>query len=76
MIKEEELEKIVSKYKKLEDQLNASIKDRDDFILISKEYSELKPIIQQINIFNKLNKEIEDLSQIIENDPIQMIRID
>ena len=75
MIKEEELEKIVSKYKKLEDQLNASIKDRDDFILISKEYSELKPIIEQINIFNKLNKEIEDLSQIIENEGHELVDI-
>ena len=75
MIKEEELEKIVSKYKKLEDQLNVSIKDRGEFILLSKEYSELKPIVEQINIFNKLNKEIADLNQIIENEEHELVEI-
>ena len=75
MIKEEELEKIVSKYKKLEDRLNASIKDRDDFILVSKEYSELKPIVEQINIFTELNKEIADLNQIIENEEPEIVEI-
>ena len=73
MIKSDELEKIVSKYKKLEDQLNVSIKDRDEFILVSKEYSELKPIVEQINIFNELNKEISDLNQIIENEELEHI---
>ena len=75
MIKEEELEKIVSKYKKLEDQLNVSMKDRDKFILVSKEYSELKPIVEQINIFNELNKEIADLNQIIENEEHELVEI-
>jgi len=75
MIKEEELEKIVSKYKKLEDQLNVSIKDRDEFILVSKEYSELKPIVKQINIYNELNKEIADLNQIIENEEHELVEI-
>ncbi len=75
MIKGEELEKIVSKYKKLEDQLNASIKDRDEFILVSKEYAELKPIVEQIDIFNRLNKEIVDLNQIIENEEHELADI-
>ena len=75
MIKGEELEKIVSKYKKLEDQLNKSIKDRDEYILVSKEYSELKPIIEQINIFNDLTKEIADLSHIIENEDHELVDI-
>ena len=75
MIKEEELKKIVSKYRKLEDQLNSSIKDRDKFILVSKEYSELKPIVEQINIFNEFNKEIIDLNQIIENEEHELVDI-
>ena len=75
MIKEEELEKIVSKYKNLEDQLNASIKDRDEFILVSKEYAELKPIVEQINVYNELNKEIVDLNQIIENEEQELVDI-
>tara|TARA_B100000579_G_C22805732_1_gene842415 strand:+ start:631 stop:1686 length:1056 start_codon:yes stop_codon:yes gene_type:complete len=75
MIKSEELEKIVLKYKKLEDQLNANIKDKDEFISASKEYSELKPIIEEINIFNRLVKEIADLNQIIESGEQELVDI-
>ena len=75
MIKSEELEKIVLKYKKLEDQLNANIKDKDEYILASKEYSELKPIIEEINIFNRLTKEIADLNQIIESGEQELVDI-
>ena len=75
MIKGEELEKIVLKYQKLEDQLNESIKDREKYISVSKEYSELKPIVEQINIFNELFKEIADLNQIIENEEKELVDI-
>ena len=75
MIKVEELEKIVSKYKKLENQLNASIQDREEYILVSKEYSELKPIVEQINIFNGLSKEITDLNQMIESEEQELVEI-
>ena len=75
MIKVEELEKIVSKYKKLENQLNASIQDREEYIVVSKEYSELKPIVQQINIFNGLSKEITDLNQMIESEEPELVEI-
>ena len=75
MIKVEELEKIVSKYKKLENQLNASIQDREEYIAVSKEYSELKPIVQQINIFNGLSKEITDLNQMIESEEQELVEI-
>jgi len=75
MIKSDELEKIVSKYKKLETQLNASIKDKDEYILASKEYSELKPIVDEINIFKELSKEIGDLNQIIESGEQELIDI-
>ena len=50
MIKTEELEKILIKYKNLEDQLNSSIDDKEKYVLVSKEYSELKPTVEQINI--------------------------
>ncbi len=75
MIKSEELKKIVSKYKKLEDQLNARIEDKDEYILASKEYSELKPIIEEISIFNELTKEIADLNQIIESGEQELVEI-
>ena len=75
MIKSEELKKIVSKYKKLEDQLNARIEDKDEYILASKEYSELKPIVEEISIFNELTKEIADLNQIIESGEQDLVEI-
>ena len=75
MIKSEELKKIVSKYKKLEDQLNARIEDKDEYILASKEYSELKPVVEEISIFNELTKEIADLNQIIESGEQELVEI-
>ena len=75
MIKAEELEKIISKYKKLEDQLNTSIDDKEQYILASKEYSELRPIVEQINIFKGLNKEIDDLNQVIESGDQELVDI-
>ena len=48
MIKTEELNKFIDRYKLLEDQLNASISDKEEYIKISKEYSDLKPIIESI----------------------------
>jgi len=75
MIKAEELEKIILKYKKLEDQLNTSIDDKKQYILASKEYSELRPIVEQINIFKGLNKEIDDLNQVIESGDQELVDI-
>jgi len=75
MIKAEELEKIILKYKKLEDQLNTSIDDKEQYILASKEYSELRPIVEQINIFKGLNKEIDDLNQVIESGDQELVDI-
>ena len=75
MIKSEELKKIVLKYKKLEDQLNARIEDKDEYILASKEYSELKPIVEEISIFNELTREIADLNQIIESGEQELVEI-
>lgn len=75
MIKTEELEKILIKYKNLEDQLNSSIDDKEKYVLVSKKYSELKPTVEQINIFKKLTKEIYDLTQIIESGDKDLIDI-
>tara|TARA_B100001741_G_C16547623_1_gene597653 strand:- start:614 stop:1663 length:1050 start_codon:yes stop_codon:yes gene_type:complete len=75
MIKVKELEKIVSKYKKLENQLNESIQDREEYIVVSKEYSELKPVVKQINTFNNLSQEISDLNQMIESEEQELVEI-
>ena len=75
MIKAEELEKIIEKYKELEIKLNASIKDQEEFIRVSKEYSDLKPIISNINKFNDLNKEIKDLQNLVMGDDDEISQI-
>ena len=69
MIKTEELNKFIDRYKLLEDQLNASISDKEEYIKISKEYSDLKPIIESIKEYQSIQNEISDLNELInEND--------
>ena len=51
MIKTEELNKFIDRYKLLEDQLNASISDKEEYIKISKEYSDLNEIIKEANSY-------------------------
>ena len=69
MIKTEELNKFIDRYKLLEDQLNASISDKEEYIKISKEYSDLKPIIESIREYLSIQNEISDLNELInEND--------
>ena len=69
MIKIEELNKFIDRYKLLEDQLNASISDKEEYIKISKEYSDLKPIIESIKEYQSIQNEISDLNDLInEND--------
>ena len=69
MIKTEELNKFIDRYKLLEDQLNASISDKEEYIKISKEYSDLKPIIESIREYLSIQNEISDLNELLnEND--------
>ncbi|SVA83812.1 uncharacterized protein METZ01_LOCUS136666 [marine metagenome] len=55
--------------------MNTSIDDKEQYILASKEYSELRPIVEQINIFKGLNKEIDDLNQVIESGDQELVDI-
>ena len=75
MIKDEELNKILEKFKNLEDQLNSSIEDKDAYISISKEYADLKPLAQSINNFLDLRHELEDLNNILNGDDKDLIAI-
>ena len=75
MIKDEELNKILEKFKNLEDQLNSSIEDKDAYISISKEYADLKPLAQSINDFLDLRHELEDLNNILNGDDKDLIAI-
>ena len=75
MIKDEELNKILEKFKNLEDQLNSSIEDKDAYVNISKEYADLKPLAQSINSFLVLRHELEDLNNILNGDDKDLIAI-
>ena len=75
MIKDEELNKILEKFKNLEDQLNSSIEDKDAYISISKEYVDLKTLAQSISNFLDLRHELEDLNNILNGDDKDLIVI-
>ena len=75
MIKDEELDKILEKFKNLESQLNSSIGDKDTYISISKEYSDLKPLAQNIDNFLNLRRELDDLNNIISGDDKDLISL-
>ena len=49
MLKEEELEKILLRSKELEDLMSQASGDNEQFVRISKEYSDLKPIVDNID---------------------------
>ena len=51
MIKQDELEKIQDKYKNLENELNQSVNDKDKYVSLSKEYADLKPLYDQVNLY-------------------------
>ncbi len=75
MINDEELNKILEKFKNLEDQLNSSVEDKDAYISISKEYADLKPLAQSINNFLDLRNELEGLNNILNGDDKDLIAI-
>ena len=75
MIKDEELDKILEKFKNLESQLNSSIGNKDTYISVSKEYSDLKPLAQNIDNFLNLRRELDDLNNIISGDDKDLISL-
>ena len=75
MIKQDELEKIIDKYKTLEKELNQSVNDKDKYVSLSKEYAELKPLYDQINLYLALQSELEELNNAINGDDLDLIEI-
>ena len=70
MIKQDELEKIQDKYKNLENELNQSVNDKDKYVSLSKEYADLKPLYDQVNLYLAQQSELEELNSVINgNDP-------
>jgi len=63
---EENLDKIIQKYKDLEDKLGSPDKmSREQFVQSSKEYSDMTPIIEKINLFLSAKKELLDLETLL-----------
>lgn len=62
---EENLSKILKKHSELSGKLAEGISG-DEYVKLSKEYSQLEPIVEKINGYNLAKKEWNDLKEIIE----------
>ncbi len=75
MIKHDELKKIISKYKELEIELSQSVTNKEKYIIISKEYSDLKPLYDQVNNYLLINSELEELNDVLNGNDNELIEI-
>ena len=75
MLKEEELEKILLRSKELEDLMSQASGDNEQFVKISKEYSDLKPIVDNIDTYKSYKKEHEELLSLIQGNDEEIIEI-
>ena len=65
---ENKLNSIVSNFLEIEKKLsNLSEKDLSDYAKLSKEYSNLKPLVEKIKEYKKLNQELIGVDEIIES---------
>jgi peptide chain release factor 1 len=75
MIKRDELDKILNKFNSLEQELTTAVNDKEKYVSISKEYAEIKPLAEQINIYLSLLKENEDLNAVLDGNDSDLIEI-
>ena len=75
MIKRDELDKILNKFNSLEQELTTAVNDKEKYVSISKEYAEIKPLVEQINIYLSLLKEHEDLNAVLDGNDNDLIEI-
>ena len=67
------LENILDKFKDLEKKINSLNKDDfKEFAKLSKEYSDLKPLVEKINLFLKLTMELNDLDDLFKSDDMEL----
>ena len=65
---ENKLNSIVSNFLEIEKKLsNLSEKDFSDYAKLSKEYSNLKPLVEKIKKYKKLNQELKGVDEIIDS---------
>ncbi len=75
MIKRDELDKIINKFNSLEQELTTAVNDKEKYVSISKEYAEIKPLAEQINIYLSLLKEHEDMNVVLNGNDSDLIEI-
>ncbi len=75
MIKRDELDKILNKFNSLEQELTTAVNDKEKYVSISKEYAEIKPLAEQINIYLSLLQEHEDLNSVLDGNDSDLIEI-
>ena len=75
MIKQDEFGKIQDKYKNLENELNQSVNDKDKYVSLSKEYADLKPLYDQVNLYLAQQSELEELNSVINGNDADLIEI-
>jgi len=69
MIPEEKLKMILSRFEELEAAMAGEMGDvaADDFVKMSREYSDLKPVVETIQTFQKSQTEMADLEEMLES---------
>ena len=75
MIKRDELDKILNKFNTLEKELTTAVNDKEKYVSISKEYAEIKPLAEQINMYLSLLKDHEDLNAVLDGNDNDLIEI-
>lgn len=69
---EDNLAKILVKYEELSNRLASGVMG-EEFVKCSKDFSDLEPIVEKINLYNALKKEIADLAEILASNDAEMI---
>jgi len=64
---QENLKKIIVKHQEISDKLAAGTSS-DEFIKLSKEYSDLEPIVEKINLYQSALQELENLKEMVANE--------
>ena len=68
-MEEKKLNNIIENFNEIEKKLSSiGDKDYNIFAKLSKEYSDLKPLVNKINDFKKFNNELHDLAELLDSD--------
>lgn len=68
-MEEKKLNNIIENFNEIEKKLSSiGEKDYNIFAKLSKEYSDLKPLVSKINDFKKFNNELHDLDELLESE--------